>query len=101
MDDIGDIEDLFVSNEEIERLQVDHVIARVKKTNQNGTNFVNKKEYRQNLTKNESKNESKNKIKIDKEHLEINEVIHNDSISFSPGTATIFVKTWGCTHNVN
>ena len=103
--DIEDIEDLISSDgyTEHERLQFDHVIARVKKVNHaNGTSnqhFVNKKDYRKSLVKKEKKNESIDQS-LDDEHNETNGIAnHVDSISYTPGQAIIYLKTWGCTHN--
>lgn len=93
--DLGDIEDLISSpnDQETERLQFDHVIARVKKVN--GTNHVNKKEYKQNQAKLKASRQATGL------RLEDSEPVIDESIFYTPGQATIFVRTWGCTHNVS
>lgn len=97
--DLGDIEDLICSPDDQvnERLQFDHVIARVKKVNGTTANHVNKKEYKQNQIKLKA---SKRNESADQRMDEASERAIDDSISYTPGQATIFVKTWGCTHNV-
>lgn len=95
--DLGDIEDLISSPNDLveERLQFDHVIARVKKVNGTTANHVNKKEYKQNKLK-----ASKRDQPTDRRSAVASELAIDESISYTPGQATIFVKTWGCTHNV-